>query len=363
MKIFTKHTLKQFVQYTLASLLLFTFILLMERVFQLAELVINKGVAFTAVITLLAYSLPTILVLAAPMAGVAGVILSFGRMASEKEITAIRTSGSTLGPIVIPVILAGIIFGIFMIPFNLYIAPIFQFEFRKHFINIASQDPTLQIEENTIMDISPYTLLCSSVDRDKQMLGEVLIFKDAVKENPAISINADQGSWKILPDGSTNLTLYSGVIKHIDGTNPAHFTSILFEEHTMMLQAPKSFQRVSNNLEAMTAGEIKEEITRLKNLGHPTHQVRTQYHLRSALAIAIPILLITGIPLGVRAEKKGRTIGVGISIFVIAAYYFLMVAGLKLAFNETIPPIIGAWMGNIITLILGVFMLKRVYAK
>lgn len=363
MKIFTKYSIRQFLLYTFASLLLFTFILLMERLFILAEMVINKGVSFLAVITLLFYSLPTILILAMPMSAVAGVILSFGKMASEKEITAIRTSGSTLKPVVMPVIIAGFLIGGIMIPFNLYVAPVSQFEFRKNFINIAAQDPTLQIEANTLIDISPYTLLCSEVDRENQRLGEVLIFKDSANETPAISINAESGSWEVHPDASMTLTLYSGVIKHINRVNPQLFTSIHFEEHSMMLRAPQSFQTVSKNLEAMTPAEIREEINRLEGRGHPTHQVRTQYYLRSALALAIPILLITGIPFGVRAEKKGRTIGIGLSIFVIGVYYFLMVTGLKLAFNQSIPPFIGAWTANILTFIFGVYMLRRVYAR
>ena len=92
------------------------------------------------------------------------------------------------------------------------------------------------------------------------------------------------------------------------------------------------------------------------------HKIQTRYYLRGALAGAIPVLMLVGIPLGIRAENKGKTIGIGLSLGIIAVYYFMMVAGIKLSFNGSITPWLGVWLPNFITGVFGaVIFLKSCY--
>ncbi|MGM0442081.1 MAG: LptF/LptG family permease, partial [Elusimicrobiota bacterium] len=142
----------------------------MDRVFQLVNLVINKGVDFVDVLLLLFYSIPTIITLTMPMGTAAAGILTFGQMASDGEITAIRTSGSTLKPVVGPVIIFTLFIGVLMYPFNYFVAPTSQFAFRKNFSRIAFKNPTVTFEEGTIIEIDSYTLFSQKINRDKKLL-------------------------------------------------------------------------------------------------------------------------------------------------------------------------------------------------
>ncbi|MFW6133950.1 MAG: LptF/LptG family permease [Elusimicrobiota bacterium] len=358
MKILTKYTISQFFSHTLLGLMFFSFILLMDRVFQLADLLITRGVSVGEGLILLMFSLPTIIVISAPMSILAGSVITTGKMASDGEITVLRTSGSTLGRIFFPMITAGILLFALMIPFNYTLAPNSQYIFRKKFMNIAFKNPAIRLEESTLIELPPYTLLCFEVNRNKNTLREIIIYRESQGEKPAMSISARKGEWKTTDKGELILTLYNGTIKYQPASQPQKLSVVDFADYTLKLTSSVN-KKVSKSIETMTGKELRNEIKRLKNKQLPFHKLETRYYLRGALAGAIPVLLLIGIPLGIRAENKGKTIGIGISLGVIAVYYFLMVSGIKLSFNRTIAPWLGVWLPNIIAGLSGLYLLVK----
>lgn len=359
MKILTRYILKHFFAHTVLSISLFIFILLMDKVFQIISLLINKGLGITSALTLIAYSLPTLLVFSMPMGILSGGILTFGKMASDGEITVVRTSGNSLKPIVLPVILITLIITFLMVPFNYFIAPLSQFKFKQIFFSIAMKDPALRLEESTLIDIPPYTLLCLEINHKKRTLKEIIIYRQATEDNPPVSITARSGSWHTTPQGELILKLSDGSIRHQPDKQPEKLSSINFENYILILKSPKDIKSIHKSITTMTATELKAEIKRLKAKELPSHKISTRYHLRGSLAGAIPVLLMIGIPLGIRAEKRGKTIGIGMSVFVMAVYYFLMVAGIKLSFNQFFVPWLGVWLPNILMGLIGVIMLGK----
>src|SRR4029450_2636203 len=64
---------------------LFTFFLVIDRIYHLTDLVITKGVPFYLVLQLLVFMLPSFLAHTFPMALVVGVLLAGGRLAGGLE--------------------------------------------------------------------------------------------------------------------------------------------------------------------------------------------------------------------------------------------------------------------------------------
>jgi len=75
------------------GLLLFTFFLLIDKIFDLTELLINKGVPAWMVGMLLVYILPAFLVLTIPMALLLAILVCFTRLSADMEIVALKASG------------------------------------------------------------------------------------------------------------------------------------------------------------------------------------------------------------------------------------------------------------------------------
>src|SRR5215813_11199268 len=72
---------------------LFTFFLVIDRIYHLTDLVITKGVPFYLVLQLLVFMLPQFLAHTLPMALLVAVLLAGGRLAGDLEITAFKAAG------------------------------------------------------------------------------------------------------------------------------------------------------------------------------------------------------------------------------------------------------------------------------
>ncbi len=78
-----------------------------------------------------------------------------------------------------------------------------------------------------------------------------------------------------------------------------------------------------------------------------------------ALPFACVVFGLVGGALGNRPQRTGKATGFGISVVVIFAYYMLMAIGDALGLSNYLPPIIAAWLPNMLGLGVGAFLLFR----
>ena len=89
---------------TALGLLLFTFILLLDQISSLMKVLVSRGADLATVARAFAFLLPSIFSVTIPMAFLMGVLLAFGRLASDSEIVALRASGISPARLLRPVV-------------------------------------------------------------------------------------------------------------------------------------------------------------------------------------------------------------------------------------------------------------------
>ena len=68
---------------------------------------------------------------------------------------------------------------------------------------------------------------------------------------------------------------------------------------------------------------------------------------------------LIALPLAVLFGKKGRTLGIALSVVVLFIYYILSAVGAAFGKNGAISPMIAVWMPNAILAVAGGFMIFR----
>src|SRR5688572_11906387 len=117
MGILTRYIFKEMVAPTFLGFTFYTSIILMQRLFDMAGMIIRRSLPASAVGKLLLYSLPHIVVLTVPMSLLFGILIAIGRLSSDSEIVAMRALGISTRTIYRPVFLFSLaIFGL-----NLYL--------------------------------------------------------------------------------------------------------------------------------------------------------------------------------------------------------------------------------------------------
>src|SRR5438132_1571821 len=89
----TLYFFRQFVPSFTFGSLLFLFVLVLDRLFDLVDLIFNKGVHALTVAKLFLLFVPTIMPLTFPMAIVLASLVTFGRISEENELTAVQAAG------------------------------------------------------------------------------------------------------------------------------------------------------------------------------------------------------------------------------------------------------------------------------
>ena len=121
--ILQRYTLREIIGPTLMGLVVFTFLLLVRMIFRMMDLLVNTEITLADTVEMILCILPTLFPLTIPMALLLGVLLGIGRMASDNEIIAIRTSGVHLWRICWPIIVLSALVSGAMVWMNLSLAP------------------------------------------------------------------------------------------------------------------------------------------------------------------------------------------------------------------------------------------------
>src|SRR2546425_5731591 len=92
-----RYTWRELIPPFALSTALFTFFLIIDRIYHLADLAVTKGVPLHLVVQLLVFMLPSFLAHTLPMALLVAILLAGGRLAGDLEIIALKAAGvSTL---------------------------------------------------------------------------------------------------------------------------------------------------------------------------------------------------------------------------------------------------------------------------
>ncbi len=361
MKILTRYILKEFIPPTLMGLIVFTFILLVDRIFDLVRLVINRGIDLLLVIQLLGYLLPSLLTMTIPMAFLAGALLCFGRLSNDNEIMALRSSGVSLLRIIAPVVIFSLVLSLLLIPFNQNISPGYLYKFRKLYYKLIYKNPVLKLEEHTFINISDYRIYVESIKHRKSKLSGIIIYQMKKNELPTL-ITAARGNVESSNDAIV-LHLFDGNIRQRKKDSPDKYNVIEFKTYDIVLNSAGNTPKVTKRIREMNSGEIRKEISNLREKGLPAVSMLIETHQRLSFAIAGLVFCLVGAPLGIRTHSRGKSIGFGLSLIVIFLYYFLLAVGITLADKRVLHPALGMWIPNIVFGLVGIFLICRISKK
>jgi len=356
-RILSKYILKEFLGNLLLGLLIFTFVLILDHLFELVDVLINKGGSLWLTLRLLALLLPSTISLTLPIASLLAALLTFGRFSETNEITAIRASGISAWNYLKTPYCTALLLVIFLIPFNSFWAPMAQSHFRQLFVEVLGRNPLVRIEENTFVEIGDYHFFVRKKTRGSLMTG-ISIYKNA-PNSPPLRIYADEGTASVDKDRGVTFILKHGHLEKIDPANPDQWVHTEFETYVLNIPLMSSAQAAEKSLEEMTYSQLRQRINELKAQKIPFPVLTCQIHLRWALAVTPILFVALGIPLAIRVHRGGRSIGFAISLGVIGLYYVLLMGGTGLGQRGVMPPILCIWMANGILAVGAVYFTRR----
>ncbi len=356
------YILKEILPVFLIGLMVFTLLLLMEKILKLIELIVTRGVSLSQILMLLAYISPSFFVFTIPIAVLLGVLIAFGRLSGDSEITAFKASGISLYQLFLPVSIFSIgacLLTSFLVFYGL---PWGNRGFKTTLFEIAQSKANIEVKERVFNDL--FEGLVVYVDKvpieGKRMEG-ILIY-DEREQGKLNTIFAREGFLSSNPKSQeVILRLFDGDIHRFDPKNNV-YQKVKFDAYDLKLELAKAFIAMGKKLKdyEMSIDDIKEKMEKKKATGEDTTPQKVELHKRYAFPFACIVFGLMGVPLGIQPRRSGRSYGFAFSILIILTYYISLSTSEVLAVRHIIPTFWAGWAPNFLFGGFGIYLLVKV---
>jgi LPS export ABC transporter permease LptF/LPS export ABC transporter permease LptG len=347
------------------GLLVYTFILLVQFFFRLAEMIIKRGLPAATVLELLADYLPSVVVLTIPMSLLLAVLVGIGRLASDSELIALRASGVGLFRILRPVFLAGL----FLAGVNAYLmldlVPRANTAHTRLLAEVVSRTLAAEIEPrvfyNEFQGKVLYVFDTSPDGRDWS--GVFLADSVTSSDRPSDVVVAERGRLTLVDDGQRVLLELTGALQHtFELARPDRYETRRYEKMQIVLRDRYASEQRERSLgeksvRGMTWPELRAVERDPATSGRLRIQARIHRQKMLAIPIACPVFALLALPLAFNNRRGGKSSGFALSIGIVVAYYVLLSQGEKAALAEKLPPAFALWLPNLLLGAVGLMLL------
>ena len=311
---------------------------------------------------------------AVPIGLLLGVLLVFGRLSAENEITAMRTSGLSIRQIARPVFVLAILGAIVALDINFYLMPKARTDYHVK-LEEALRDAARNflIPKTFIRDL-PDTVIFfdSKTDSDEGPLYHNVWVWRLDKERRAreifhaasATIEFDVASDSMIVFPTINTTevrdgddpekpIQGGAIPKYEGA----------QKYAIPLGALLGKRGVNRKIEWFTLPELLAEKQRLAAArADAVEQLRVSYTIQEKLTFSLAAFsfVFMAIPLGIRAQRKESSVNFLLAVLVVVTYYIMSTAIGWLDHRPDLHPEILIWLPNIVFIAAGVWLLQRV---
>ncbi|MEN6521316.1 MAG: LptF/LptG family permease [Armatimonadota bacterium] len=323
------------------------------------------GTPVTTAIILLVLYLPSIVVFTLPMSTLLAVIVAFSRLSSESEVIALYAGGVSIYRAIVPVVALGIIVTGITFSLSEVIVPNankLSLDIQAHILKseVSTGKPFVVIDKGTNSTI----YVRGGFSAKTKIMRDVTITRYNENE-PSILFQAREARWEGENKwGSNDWGLYDGKMYALrpDGSGVSATFEGLKSKQIKLNQNPRDIVLNQRKPEDMTFRELRQQVNNLSCGGVRPEELReleVEMYNKLAIPIAALVFALIAAPLAIRPARTGASVGIGLSILIIFGYWLTWHITSAFAIQGGIPPVVGAFVADVLGLALGIILLLR----
>ena len=285
------------------------------------------------------------------------VIFFTSKLAGNSEIIAMLSSGVSFRRLMRPymiscVLIASVTFYLnsFVIPHGTVIRQNFESLYRNSKKNTSAENVQLQVGKGTVAYIQHYD------DRYKRGYGFSL---DKFEGKKLVShMTAMEIQYDTIADAKYHWKATNWKTRTLVGLRERIVTGDV--KDTVILMEPTDLVYSKGQQETFTSPELRDYISKQINRGSGNVvQYEVEFHKRIAMSFSSFILTIIGLSLSARKRKGGMGLYLGIGLGLSFGYIMLQTVSSTFAINAGTPPVLAAWIPNLIFAFIAYFCYRH----
>ncbi|MBQ7475854.1 MAG: LptF/LptG family permease [Selenomonadaceae bacterium] len=326
--------------------------------FQIARYITEYGASVSSVVKIFVYGLPGIIMWTFPMSTLLATLLTFGRLSSSSEITAMKSCGISFGRIAAPAIFLGFVVSVCSILFNEHVVP----WSKTAYNNVVYYE----IQGNTEMKSQDHIIVKEIMNDKIQRLVYAREYRASDETLQGVTMQEFNDDGKVTHVENATFAewvdnmwiMHEGIIYDI--SEDERTRSMRFSRQILPVKAsPRQIVREQKTPEELTMKELRAQIEIMKSQYVSTNELETELYQRFTIPMASLVFALIGVPLGLQPTRNASSMGFALSVVIIFVYYAIMTLANAIGIGGLLTPMIAVWIPNIIGLLFGAFLIYR----
>ena len=285
------------------------------------------------------------------------VIMFTSKLAGNSEIIAMLASGVSFKRLLRPYMITCIFLSAlsytlsaYVIPHGTVIRQNFETMYKNKKKNTSAENVQLQVDRGVIAYIQHYD------NNSKKGYGFCL---DKFQEKKLVShLTASEIQYDTISDSKYHWKLTNWKVRRLQGMKEKITSGM--NKDTLITMEPTDLVYSKGQQETFTSPELKDYISKQINRGSGNVvQYKVEYHKRIASSFASFILTIIGVSLSSRKRKGGMGKALGLGLALSFGYIMLQTVCATFAIQANFPPMLAAWLPNIIYAFVAYFCYRK----
>jgi lipopolysaccharide export system permease protein len=358
---------KEIIILTAAIIGVLTFLLVSVQLFQVIQMIMYTDLPMFITAQLIFLAVPLTLTITIPAGLLAGVMIVFGRMSSDRELLALKASGVGLAPIVAPVIVVAMLFVALNYWLVAYVVPECQKARNGIKHEIVTNNPLALFNPEVVLDKIPGWRIYFSKKEGNQ-LDDVQLWKLDDSNHITASIRADRAAINLdVEHQQLVMTLFNGREEDYPRDSDAMKVHAggRGEQLAEAVSLNSFYEKVQRRLAWMTLPEIEQIIYSMQTTpsNEPSSPYLTELQSRFAFSLTAFTFIVVGVPLAIQTQRRETSVGIIITLGIVLLYYVLGAVGKGLKGQATLYPELIIWAPNVIFQIVGGWLFYRANRK
>ncbi len=285
------------------------------------------------------------------------VIFFTSKLAGNSEIISMLAAGVSFKRLMRPYMISCVLISLvsfylsaYVIPHGTVIRQNFETLYKNKRKNTAADNVQLQVGKGVIAYIQHYD------NTYKRGYGFSL---DKFENKKLVShLTAAEIQYDTISDSKFHWTMRTWKIRELKGLKEQITSG--FQRDTTILMEPTDLVYSKGQQETFTSPELHDYISKQIDRGSGNVvQYQVEYHKRIASSFASFILTTIGLSLSSRKRKGGMGLYLGIGLALSFGYIMLQTVSATFAINAGTPPMLAAWIPNIIFAVVAYFCYRK----
>lgn len=285
------------------------------------------------------------------------VIFFTSKLAGNSEIISMLAAGVSFKRLMRPYMISAMLIslltfylGAYIIPKGTIVRQNFETMYKNKRKNTSAENVQLQVGKGVIAYIQHY---------DNQLKKGYGFCLDKFENKKLVShLTATEIQYDTISDSKYHWHMSNWRLRQLKGMRE-HITSGMQRDTTVMME-PTDLVFSKGQQETFTSPQLREYINKQIDRGSGNVvQYEVEYHKRIATSFASFILTTIGVSLSSRKRKGGMGMYLGIGLALSFGYIMLQTVSATFAIQANTPPMLAAWIPNIIFAIVAYFCYRN----